>query len=163
MNQFLPVFKALERDIRYVTVGGIATVLNGFPRLTGDIDIVLDLSNEDNVIFALKSLHNIGMRPRMPVDLFDFTKNEIRKSWIAEKSMKVFSLHSPMLPLIEVDLFVEEPLPFEDLWKNSQIFQIEDIKIRAVSIDDLITLKKMAGRPKDLEDIANLSFIKANK
>ena len=44
MALFEPVFAALEMArARYVVVGGLATVLHGFARLTDDIDLVVDL------------------------------------------------------------------------------------------------------------------------
>ena len=43
VNPFEPVFRALnDAGVRYVIVGGFATVLHGHPRLTADIDLVLD-------------------------------------------------------------------------------------------------------------------------
>lgn len=164
MKNFLPIFKVLDdSEIRYVTVGGIATILNGYPRLTGDIDLILDLKNEENCRKALAKLNSIQMRPRAPVDIFDFALSEKREAWVKEKGLLVFSLYSPLLPLIEVDLFVTEQIDFEQLWKNSQIVTVQDTKIRFAAIDDLITLKKIASRPKDLEDIENLLLIRDNK
>lgn len=44
MNPFGPIFRALnEAEVRYVIVGGLATVLHGHTRLTLDIDLVVDL------------------------------------------------------------------------------------------------------------------------
>lgn len=162
MKYFLPIFKALD-GIRYVTVGGIATVLNGYPRLTGDIDLILDISNRDNCLKALSQLHNLQMIPRVPVSIFDFADKEKRTDWIENKGMLVLSVWSPLFPLIEVDIFVAEPVPFDELFKNSKLISIEDVQIRIACIDDLISLKKLAGRPKDLDDIENLLIIKQNK
>ena len=39
-----PIFDALNRaDVRYVVVGGLATVLHGYARLTADVDLIVDL------------------------------------------------------------------------------------------------------------------------
>ena len=44
MQLFEPIFRALESgQVRYVAVGGIATVLHGVIRLTRDVDLVVDL------------------------------------------------------------------------------------------------------------------------
>ena len=164
MKHFLPIFQVLDdTDIRYVAVGGIATILNGYPRLTGDIDLILDLENSSNCLKALERLKSINMKPRVPVDILEFADKSKRESWIKDKGMVVFSLSSPQFPLIEVDLFVSEQINFDHLWRNSQIAQIQNTKIRFASIDDLITLKRIANRPKDLEDIENLLIIKENK
>ena len=45
VSLFEPIFEALNRaQVRYVVVGGFATVLHGHARLTADIDLVIDLS-----------------------------------------------------------------------------------------------------------------------
>jgi len=44
MIPFERVFRLLEEhDVRYVIVGGIAVILHGTPRLTADLDIIIDL------------------------------------------------------------------------------------------------------------------------
>ena len=43
MSLFEPIFAALENGtVRYVVVGGMATVLHGYARLTADVDIIVD-------------------------------------------------------------------------------------------------------------------------
>lgn len=45
MALFETVFAALNRyEVRYVVVGGLAVVLHGHPRLTGDLDLAVDLT-----------------------------------------------------------------------------------------------------------------------
>jgi tRNA nucleotidyltransferase/poly(A) polymerase len=45
---FEPLFDALNRaHVRYVVVGGVALVLHGYPRLTVDVDLVVDLAPEE--------------------------------------------------------------------------------------------------------------------
>jgi len=162
MKHFLPIFKALkEAKVNYVTVGGIATVLHGYPRLTADIDLILDLSKA-NCLKAVEAFSAIGFQPRIPVSFQDFAEPENRQSWVSEKGLRVFSLSSPRYPLLEVDLFIEEPIPFEELNERAVLVEIEDCPICVASIDDIITLKRKAGRPKDLADIEALEIIKEN-
>ena len=73
--------------------------------------------------------------------------------------MRVFSLWAPKNPMLEVDLFVESPVPFLDLWDRSVLVEVGDMSIRIASIKDLIALKRVAGRALDLEDIAALTSI----
>ena len=45
VSRFEPIFDPLNRTgVRYVVVGGRATVLHGFARLTADVDPIVDLS-----------------------------------------------------------------------------------------------------------------------
>lgn len=47
MSLYLPPFKALnDANVKYVVVGGVATVLHGYARLTMDVDLITDLAPE---------------------------------------------------------------------------------------------------------------------
>jgi hypothetical protein len=156
---FRPVFAALEaRDARYVVVGGFAVVLHGFARLTADIDMIVD-PEPRRCWCVLEGLLAAGLVPRPPVDIFDFCDEEIRRGWIANKGMRVFSLWAPKNPMLEVDLFVESPLPFGELWARSKRVVVGELSVRIASIKDLVALKRAAGRPLDREDVEALTAI----
>jgi|GEM_PF-1001400 len=111
-----PVFEALNAaGARYVVVGGVATVLHGFARLTADIDLIVDLEPTE-AKKAIGALVGLGLKPRAPVDAFQFCDPAARRIWIETKGMRVFSLWDPEQPMCEVDLFVETPIPFDELW-----------------------------------------------
>src|SRR5947209_2082220 len=110
-SDFHEIFSALAvARVRYLVVGGVAVVLHGHPRLTADLDLVIAL-DEANTRSALRALGALGFRPRAPVSADDFAVASIRRSWIEEKGLHVFSLWSPQMPATEIDLFVEEPFP----------------------------------------------------
>ncbi|MDH5563963.1 MAG: hypothetical protein OEY91_10125, partial [Nitrospirota bacterium] len=156
MAIFVPLFDALNRsNIRYVVVGGLATVLHGYARLTVDIDLAVDLT-PDEAQKAISTLTKMGMVPQLPLNPFDFANAQTRQTWNREKNMQVFSMIDPRNPLRIVDLFVENPIPFEDLWSRSTTVQVDMVSIRIVSLVDLIHLKRLAGRPQDLTDIERL-------
>ena len=71
----------------------------------------------------------------------------------------VFSMRDPDDPLRQVDLFAEEPVPFEELWERSELVRLEETSVRVASIPDLITMKELARRPLDADDIAQLRRI----
>ena len=78
MSLFEPVFEALNgAQVRYVVVGGFATVLHGHARLTADIDLVIDLSPSE-ARKTLEVLVGLGFRPRAPVNPLAFADPEIR-------------------------------------------------------------------------------------
>ena len=107
---FEPIFTALnDNHVRYVVVGGLATVLHGFARLTADIDLIVDLA-PDEARRAVTTLVGLGFRPRVPVDVLDYADPEIRRRWIDEKGMRVLSLWDPAQPMREIDLFVDLPI-----------------------------------------------------
>lgn len=160
MPIFEPVFLALnEAGVRYVVVGGLAVVLHGHPRLTADVDIVLDLEPV-SAKKAMAALKAIGLEARAPVDPAAFADPVQRESWIADKGMTVFSLYSPVNPLLILDLFVRDPIPFEDLWARSRAVDLGGVNIHVAAIDDLIAMKRAVARPQDLSDIEALEALK---
>lgn len=147
-----------DAKVRFLVVGGVAVVLLGYPRMTADLDLVLDLAS-DNASAALDVFARIGFRPRPPVPLRDFADPAIRRSWIDEKGLTVFSLWSPDAPGTEVDLFVEEPFDFASAYARAEFVQLEGRQVPVVSLEDLIELKQKAGRAKDLEDVTQLQGV----
>jgi hypothetical protein len=156
---FEPIFERLnEQGGRYVVVGGVAVVLHGFPRLTVDLDLIVDLRREEasRTIAALTSL---GLLPLAPVRAEEFADSERRRDWIATNGMRVFSMYDPGDPLRTVDLFVESPIDFDGLWSRARIIDLDGTAVRVASIADLIDLKRRANRAQDREDIARLEEI----
>lgn len=163
MALFEPVFEALEAaGVRYVVVGGVAVVLHGHARLTADLDIAVDLSPRAAAV-AMKALEGLGLRPRLPVDPAGFADPTVRAQWIDEAGMKVFSMWDPHDPLRSVDVFAENPIDFEELWRRSEPVAIGDTRTRIASIADLIQLKRLAARPQDHADIEALEALDASR
>ena len=155
-NDFDLVFAALaKRKVRYLVVGGVAVVLHGVPRFTADIDLVLALDRA-NVLAALDALAALAYRPRAPVPLLDFADPSLRRDWIEEKGLTVFSLWSPDHPATEIDLFIEEPFPFEEVFARATRVDLGANYVTVASVADIIELKRRADRPKDHEDIERL-------
>lgn len=160
VSQFIPIFQLLnEAKVRYVVVGGIATILHGYVRLTADVDLVIDLHAEE-AQKAIRTLSGYGFKPRAPVDPLLFADATQRTRWIEEKGMEVFSLFHPDNPALTVDLFARHPIPFEPLWARSVLMNLGGVEVRVCSIDDLIEMKRRSGRHKDLADIEQLGRIK---
>jgi len=158
-QRFEPVLKALnDAGVRYLVVGGVAVVLHGYLRATGDLDLVVELS-PDNLGRALDALERPGFQPRPPVPLRSFADPEIRRSWIETKNLQVFSLWHPELPGFEVDLFVEEPFDFDHVWERRVDVSLADTSAPVVCLEDLLVLKRAAGRARDLEDVAALESL----
>ncbi len=153
------IFAALQRaDVRYLVVGGVAVVLHGHPRFTADLDLVLAL-DAANVRAAVTALSELGYRPRAPVRAEDLADPDQRADWIQNKGMIVFSLASPAHSTTEVDLFVEEPFPFEAAYRRASWTDLGETRVPVASISDLVEMKRRAGRPQDLEDAQRLEEI----
>ena len=72
-------------------------------------------------------------------------------------------LVDPTNPMRVVDLLLKPEVPFEGLLARSQEAFVGETSVRLASLDDLITLKRHAGRPQDLADVAELEAIRSRK
>lgn len=85
-----PIFQALNKaGVRYVIVGGLATVLHGYARLTADVDLVVDLAPEETSK-VITTLVTMGFRPQAPVAAEDFTDGTVRERWVRENICERF-------------------------------------------------------------------------
>lgn len=160
-GEFVTVFEALSgAGVRYLVVGGVAVVLHGHLRVTADLDLVVSLEPR-NALAAIAALEGLGFRPRVSVDARSFADPAIRRSWIEDKGMRVFSLWHPGPIRLVVDLFVEEPFSFEEAFDRASVVTIGKAEVAVASIPDLVALKLEAGRPQDLEDVRHLQAIAA--
>lgn len=159
-NALTEIFRALDvAEVRYLVVGGVAVVLHGHPRFTADLDLVLDL-DEANTLTAIAALEGLEYQARSPVPLRDFAREQMRRAWIEDEGLTVFSLWSPKHPGTEIDLFVQEPLDFGDAWQRRMDAVLPDgTTVHVVGLDDLRHLKQAAGRPRDLDDLEKLDEI----
>jgi predicted nucleotidyltransferase len=162
MALFEPVFAALNAaGVRYVVVGGVAVVLHGHARLTADLDLSVDLAPYA-AARAIDALTAIGLQPRVPVDPRGFADPAVREGWIKDRGMVVFTLLDPNDPIRSVDLFVENPIDFEELWSKALVLDLQGTGVRVSSIPHLIQMKRQAARPFDSEDIEALEEIMRN-
>jgi len=154
------IFCALNAaEARYLVVGGMAVMAHGFVRMTRALDLVVALDGA-NPKRVLKALGSLGYRPKVHVALMDFANPEKRAEWVAEKGMQVFQVVSDDLMDCPVDLFVEEPIPFAEMYAGRKEFSFSDgLSIPVVGLPQLKRLKAIAGRPRDLLDLEELSRI----
>lgn len=159
MTPYITIFQALnDAEIRYIVVGGIAVNLHGVERATADVDLVVYLERENLLRFA-KVMTSLGYRPKVPVKAEAFADEELREQWITEKHMLVFSFINLKEPLELIDVLVRHPLPFESMYKNRVQQKALGTIIPIAGLEDLIELKRAAGRPKDLFDLGLLEAL----
>lgn len=154
------IFAALnDAQVDYVVVGGLAVILHGYLRATADLDLAIGFSS-GNARRGMRALASIGLQPRLPVALDDFADADKRSDWLLNRNMLVFPLWDPANPLRSVDVFIDEPIGFDDLMAEAVIKDMDGLKVRIASIPHLIEMKRRAGRPRDLEDIDKLQQIR---
>ncbi|MBI5673769.1 MAG: hypothetical protein HZC50_11145 [Nitrospirae bacterium] len=70
--------------MRYVVVGGVATLLHGYARLTADVDLAVDLAPQE-ALKMIRALAGKGFRPQAPVSAEMFADPVVREEWLQEK------------------------------------------------------------------------------
>jgi hypothetical protein len=131
----------------------------------------MKLSSLEAIVSALQSAEvryliagGLGYRPTAPVPAAQFADPRSRESWIRDKNMVVFALHSDRHPETLIDLFVAEPFDFNTEYDRAMIGHIlPDLPTRFVSLDTLLRMKESTGRPKDLEDIRQLRLLSGDQ
>ena len=95
----------------------------------------------------------MGFVPHIPVKAEEFISRGNRERWFREKGMRAYAFINPRNPFENVDILFQIPFSFEKAYERRKIFKSETTPIPAVSPEDLILMKKHAGRPQDLADI----------
>jgi predicted nucleotidyltransferase len=130
-------------DERGVIIGGIAVGFLGKPRFTADIDAVFLLSTKDIPHF-LELARAEGIVPRIS-DAADF----------AQRNRVLLLKHGATETDIDISLGI---LPFEEeMVERGNIESFAGLSLRLPTPEDLIILKAIARRPKDLEDIRTVA------
>jgi hypothetical protein len=143
INQLQGVFRCLEKhDVKYVVIGGIASILYGVPRTTFDLDILIEATLE-NSKKLLKALEESGLGTALLTTSEKILENEIT----------IFQ------DRVRIDVQIKTPgIEFETAWKNKNTIEYKGQKFHLLSKADLIASKEAAGRPKDLEDVRLLKL-----
>lgn len=154
------LFAALERaEARYLVVGGLAVLAHGFVRVTLDVDLVLDFE-PPHPTPALEAFRSLELEPLVPVPLEQFADAAARESWVREKHARVFQLWSDRHPSLRVDLFLEPPFDFAAAYARRHRAAIAPgLDVSFVALEDLLAMKRAAGRPQDLADIDRLGKV----
>ncbi|MBE0682886.1 MAG: nucleotidyltransferase [Anaerolineales bacterium] len=149
IEPFLEPLESLQRLLsrfneRGVIIGGAAVSILGKARYTEDIDAMFLLSIKD-IPQLLKEASEEGIEPRID-----------NAAEFARKNRVVLLKHVISNTNIDLSLGV---LPFEqEMVERSVVHQVDAaLQLRLPTPEDLIILKAIAHRPKDMEDIRILA------
>lgn len=142
----------VEGRIEFVVVGGVAAIAHGAARATYDVDIVYARNPENierlaAVLFPFKPYLR-GAPPGLP---FCWDAKTVRNGLN-------FTLTTSLGDLDALGE-VAGGGTYEQLLPRTEEVTMFGVKVRVVSLEMLIQLKRAAGRPKDLEAIAELQAL----
>jgi len=129
-----------KEKFEYIVIGGIAVGVLGELRATGDIDIDIILDKRDIEDFLNKVKKN-G---------FEYSKNECVKR---AKETGTFQIK---LGDYHIDFIIASIELEKEAIKRKQIIKVLDVKSNLPTAEDLILLKIIAGRQKDIMDAKNI-------
>ena len=153
---YIDLFKSLNtHNIDYLLIGGLAVNLHGVPRMTMDVDLVIAL-DANNIAKLAHSARELGLYPNIPVKLEDLADAAKRNALFTEKNLIALSLISNTPASPTVDIIIHHPLDFKQAFAKKVERDIAGIPVVLACIEDMITLKKAAGRKQDLSDITHL-------
>ena len=132
-----------DHKVRFVIIGATAFPVHGYSRATLDIDIFIkpETSNAEKTLSALEEFG---------YDVKDITVDELlTKKILIRQSLVETDIH----PYVK-------GVSFDKVWQNKVKAKFGDTFVWFASLDDLIKMKKAAGRPKDREDLKYLLKLK---
>jgi len=146
-------------DVKYLICGGVACVLHGVERATFDIDLSVSFekSNLEKILLVARKF---GLKPRIPEPVENLLDEIKRKEWYEKKNALVYTFVSDNSPL-QLDIFLQYPMSFEELTENSKLIIIDNVSMNVSSPEDLLFVKKLINplRDKDITDIKALEEI----
>jgi hypothetical protein len=148
-SQFEKLLAGLARSgVDFAVVGGLAVILNGYPRLTLDADIIVH-SSPDNLRRLLKFLEGWGEGFARELVLEDFA--------IEQGAIRVSEE-------FDLDIFVKlSGRTIDDFRPNLRYFQSDEVRIAYLSPADIVSLKEGSWREKDKADVAAMKEILARE
>jgi predicted nucleotidyltransferase len=155
--EYFQLFKKLsQQQIRYLICGGLAVNIYGIPRMTADIDLLLDFTDEnidkfENVIKLLMYQSTI------PVSIKTFVNKKERQKIIKDKNLIAYSYFNSQSNYMNLDVLIDVPIAFYELWEKKEERVVDGVSVNIVSVEHLITMKKYANRKQDIDDVILLS------
>lgn len=136
-----------QAGIDYALCGGLAVAAHGYPRLTKDIDVLIQPRDVESSHVALSAINYDLCSGLIPFDIGTERERRIYRISKAEGQ-----------ELVTLDLVLVTPI-LEDVWKERESVEVDAKAIKIVTKAGLIKMKKIAGRLQDLADIEALERI----
>lgn len=148
-SNFVDLISLFNRfEVRYLIIGGYAVMYHSEPRYTKDIDLVIGITEPD-VDRAAKALAEFG-----------FGLNEEAVAKLGTEGHMI----SLGRPPVRIDILNRlRGVTFEEAYTRRVVVPFQSTFIPFISLDDLIEVKRAAGRPQDLLDVERLELARRLK
>ena len=132
-----------ENDVDFVVIGASAFPTHGYSRATLDTDLFIR-QNSENAQNTLEALKKFGY------DVTDLTADDLQKNKVL---IRQYVVETDIHPFVT-------GVTFDEVWAHKVVDKIGNIEVYVAGLDDLIKMKKAAGREKDKEDLKVLEELK---
>lgn len=153
-TDYSALLAALDKaGVEFIVIGGLAATAHGSPRLTLDVDVVYARNDENlaRIVAALKPLKPYlrGAPPGLP---FEWSEATLKRglNFTLTTSKGSLDILGEMIGGGDYD----------DLRPHTVEMRMFGRDVRVLSLDALIRAKRAAGRPKDLEVLAELELLR---
>jgi predicted nucleotidyltransferase len=142
-----------ERGVDFVVIGGIAAVLHGSPRVTQDLDVTF-AADPGNLEALGNTLTALDARLSGADEDIPFTPDASTL-----RRVMVLTLDTAHGRLDVLAAPTGAP-PYPALRERADRYDVGGFHVLVAALDDLISMKRATGRPKDAADIAELEAIR---
>jgi hypothetical protein len=147
------IFEVLTaHGVEFVVVGGVAVQAHGYIRSTADVDIVprptlLNLSRLGEALVELEAT------PRRGSAAVNLSNPQVLK----RHPMIALVTRDGRLDVVSIEHLVGAPRAYDELDSRALVIRLAEIEVRVCGLDDLLRMKRAAGRQQDRIDIAALT------
>ncbi len=135
LNQLKGVFSSFQKkEVKYIVIGGIASVLHGVPRATFDLDILIE-ATPANAEKLLDALVDAGLGTASLTSVEELLAHEI----------------TILNDFVRIDVQTSTPgIDFSEVWAKREEMEYQGQLFYILSKEDYIKSKKASGREGDL-------------
>jgi hypothetical protein len=135
-----------ENGVRYLVIGGYALVQYAEPRFTKALDVWIS-TDPANATAVYQALLEFGA----PLE-------GISASDVVDEG----SFYQMGVSPVRIDILMDIPgMLFAEAWERRNVVIFDQLPVQFISREDLVTVRRAAGRPQDLIDVEHL--IKAQR
>ena len=138
-SEFLKLLNA--HRVEFLLIGGLAVSYHGYPRSTSDMDVWVaqNRANAERLVACLRE--------------FGFGTSELTPELFEDPNRIVRMGQAP----VRIEIVTQiSGVEFEKCFPRADLLDVDGNIIRVISLQDLRANKQASGRPKDLDDLANL-------
>jgi len=138
-----------DHGVEYTVIGGVAAQVHGHRRTTRDLDVIPD-PRPENLRRLAAALAELDAHPR------DLPGGPPDDQLAAAPVVPPLTTRHGQLHILNA---VPGAAPYDQLRARALVVDLDGLQITIVGLDDLISMKRAAGRPSDLADLAVLTAV----